>query len=332
MLLRRGSSALTYNKTTGVVLCDMITSLPKLKSLKVPWSCPNASAIKSILWCQQRWTGISCNTKKLVISLTLGNQNLVGSIPHTLGLLTSLSRYLWINNNRISGTIPASLGNLTSLTSIRLDHNSLSGQVPRTLTRLSKLVTLNLNDNYLTGLLPTLSRVTYNDDGGGTVSSFTQLTHYPTSQPTGQPSSQPTAQPSSQPTSRPTGPTGQPTSHPTSKPSIRYTPSSQPTSEPSSSPSSNVEGPRAAAETNGKAKILSAGSITGAIIGSILGACILSLCLYCFVLPLICVAGPDHPSREAQPSEEESYDDEMDMDVPDDPDNTIRESDVDITI
>jgi hypothetical protein len=83
---------------------------------------------------------------------------------------------------------------------------------------------------------------------------------------------------------------------------------------------------------DGQAKTLSAGSISGAIIGSVLGACVLSLCLYCFVLPLICVAGPNHPSREAQPSEEESYDDEMDMDVPDEPDNTIRESDVDITI
>lgn len=200
VLLRRGSCALTYNQTTAVVLCDMITSLPKLKSMKVPWRCPDASAIKSITWCQQRWTGITCNTKKLVISLTLGNQNLVGSIPRTLGLLTSLSRYLWINNNRISGTIPATFGNLTSLTSIRLDHNSLSGKVPRTLSRLSKLVTLNLNNNYLSGSLPTLSIVTYNDDGGSSISSFTQLTHYPTSQPTGQPSGQPTSQPSKQKT------------------------------------------------------------------------------------------------------------------------------------
>jgi PT repeat len=198
LLLRRGSCALTYNQTTAVVLCDMITSLPRLKTLKVPWSCPDASAIKSITWCTQRWTGINCNTKKLVISLTLGNQSLVGSIPRTIGLLTSLNKYLWINYNHISGSIPTSIGNLTSLTSIRFDHNSLSGTVPRTLTRLSKLKTLNVNDNYLTGSLPTLSQVTYNDDEGSSVTTFTQLTHYPTSQPTSQPSGQPTSQPSKQ--------------------------------------------------------------------------------------------------------------------------------------
>jgi Leucine rich repeat len=196
LLLRRGSCALSYNQTTAVVLCDMITSLPKLKTLTVPWSCPDASATKSITWCTQRWTGINCNSKKLVISLTLGNQGLVGSIPRTIGLLTSLNRYFWINYNQISGTIPASFGNLTSLTSIRLDHNSLSGKVPRTLTKLSKLKTLNVNDNYLTGSLPTLSQVTYNDDEGSSVTTFTQLTHYPTSQPTSQPSGQPTSKPS----------------------------------------------------------------------------------------------------------------------------------------
>lgn len=85
--------------------------------------------------------------------------------------------------------------------------------------------------------------------------------------------------------------------------------------------------------------MLSVGSMTGAIVGSVLGSCVLALCLYCFVLPLICVAGPNHPSRDAQPSEEESYDEEMDMDdmdmdldVPDGFDNALRESDVDITI
>lgn len=196
VLLRRGSCALLYNQTTAVVLCDMVKSFPKLKSLSVPWSCPDTSAIKSFSWCQQRWTGISCNPKKLIISLTLGNQGLVGTIPNTIGLLTSLNRYLWINNNRISGTIPTSLGNLTLLTSIRLDQNSLSGRVPYSLTKLSKLFTLNLNDNYLTGSLPALSRVTYNDDAAGSSSSFNQLTHYPSSQPTGQPSGQPTSQPS----------------------------------------------------------------------------------------------------------------------------------------
>lgn len=175
----------------------MVTSIPRLKLLTVPWSCPNISAIKSTAWCEQRWTGVNCNAKrKLVTSLTLANQALVGSLPLSIGLLTSLNRYLWINNNHLLGTIPASLGNLSLLLSIRLDQNSLTGNVPKSLLKLTKLVTLNLNDNYLNGSLPLLSRTTFNDDGESSISSFNQLTYYPTSQPTGQPSRQPTSQPS----------------------------------------------------------------------------------------------------------------------------------------
>ena len=189
-------SAQYFNQTTAAVLCDMVISIPQLKRLASPWSCPNESAIESIAWCQTEWTGLKCNGKKTVInSFTLANQALVGSIPSSIGLLTSLKSYLWLNNNRLYGSIPSSIGDLSSITSIRLDHNFLTGKVPRSLSKLNKLLTLNLNDNYLSGSLPILNQRTYNDDGEKFNSSFDQFTHLPTSQPSGQPSRQPTSMP-----------------------------------------------------------------------------------------------------------------------------------------
>ena len=185
-----------YNETTALVLCNITTSLPKVLTLISPWSCPNTAGIKNTIWCNS-WTGIKCNIKRQIISLQLPDSQLIGTLPSSIGLLTSLTKYLWLFNNRIHGTIPSSLSSLSKLASLRLDENSLTGTVPSSLSLLTFLSTLNLNNNYLTGTLPSyFTSATYNDDGQISPSSFNQLTYYPTSQPTGQPSGQPTGQPS----------------------------------------------------------------------------------------------------------------------------------------
>jgi hypothetical protein len=48
-------------------------------------------------------------------------------------------RSLEVSNNRLAGTIPASIGNLTSLTNLRLFQNSLVGTIPSTISRLTNL-------------------------------------------------------------------------------------------------------------------------------------------------------------------------------------------------
>lgn len=195
---RTGLSIQQYNQTTATVLCDLVSAIPRLKLLPEPWSCPSLSAVNSLSWCKP-WTGVICSfgTIKKITSLTLQNNDLVGTLPSSLGLLTSLKRFLWIFDNHLYGTIPSSLGNLSSLLSLRLDRNLLTGTVPLSLERLTKLQTLNLNTNYLIGTLPTyFETATNNDDVQTSFSSFNQLTHYPSSQPTSQPSCQPSSQPS----------------------------------------------------------------------------------------------------------------------------------------
>ena len=195
---KTGFSTQPYDQTTATVLCDLVSAIPRLKLLPVPWSCPGTSAINSLSWCQP-WTGITCSfgAIKKITSLTLQNNELVGSLPDTIGSLTSIKRFLWVFNNRLHGTIPSSIGNLSSLISLRLDRNLLTGTVPSTLGLLTKLQTLNLDTNYLSGTLPSYFRtVTYNDDTQASFSTFNELTRYPSSQPTSQPSRQPSSQPS----------------------------------------------------------------------------------------------------------------------------------------
>ena len=195
---KTGFSTQPYNQTTATVLCDLVAAIPRLKLLPVPWSCPGVSAINSLSWCKP-WTGVTCSfgAIKKITSLTLQINELVGSLPDTIGLLTSLKRFLWFFDNRLHGTIPSSIGNLSSLSSLRLDRNLLTGTVPSTLERLTKLQTLNLDTNYLSGTLPNYFKtVTYNDDTHISFSTFNELTRCPSSQPSSQPSCQPSSQPS----------------------------------------------------------------------------------------------------------------------------------------
>lgn len=218
IMSKTSSTTRYYNETTAIVLCNMTTSFPLLKSLPIPWSCPLKSEIKINGWCSPSWTGLLCDTAKNIIAIDLNGRSLVGTLPTSLGSLISLKRRLWMYDNHIEGTIPSTLGNLTRLTSLRFDDNSLTGNVPTALRRLAQLETLNLNRNYLnvTNNVTYYETNTFNDDGMNTRSSFNELTYFPTGQPSSQPSRQPTSQPSMQPTSQPSR---QPSKQPSSQPS-----------------------------------------------------------------------------------------------------------------
>jgi hypothetical protein len=61
--------------------------------------------------------------------LSLGNNKLVGSIPNSVGSLSSLIT-LDLSSNLLVGTIPANLGLLQSLAILKLQNNFLTGTVP----------------------------------------------------------------------------------------------------------------------------------------------------------------------------------------------------------
>jgi len=83
----------------------------------------------------------------------LGRNQLSGSIPASIGNLTSLTR-LNLASNQLSGSIPSIIGNLASLTHLNLSCNDLAGPIPLEIGKLANLTSLVLRQNDLDGPIP----------------------------------------------------------------------------------------------------------------------------------------------------------------------------------
>ncbi|CAB9528415.1 leucine Rich Repeat [Seminavis robusta] len=96
----------------------------------------------------------ACNGNKSLKFLGIKQNNIQGSLPGELGLLTSLE-ILDISRNSIGGTIPTEIFALPKLWVFALYQNQLQGTVPSEIGLLSDtLENLSLLDNELTGTLP----------------------------------------------------------------------------------------------------------------------------------------------------------------------------------
>ena len=105
----------------------------------------------------ENWRGVDVNDEGRVTRLSLGLNNLVGSIPPELGSLSELFS-LFIAYNNLTGPIPPELGSLANLESLYLGNNDLTGPIPPELGSLSRLRILSLGYNDLTGpILPALA-------------------------------------------------------------------------------------------------------------------------------------------------------------------------------
>ncbi len=88
-----------------------------------------------------------------VTRIEIEGKNLTGSIPASIGDLTSLI-HLHVRWNNLSGSIPAEIGNLQTLSQLFLEDNDLSGPIPESIGNMSGLRKLFLNKNQLTGTIP----------------------------------------------------------------------------------------------------------------------------------------------------------------------------------
>lgn len=98
------------------------------------------------------------NTKR-VVKLDIRNNNINGTLPSDLWLLTQLEHLLlngdYPGERTITGTIPPELGRLSNLKTLRLQTTGLTGNIPKELGNLSNLTELTLNVNTkLTGNIP----------------------------------------------------------------------------------------------------------------------------------------------------------------------------------
>ena len=106
------------------------------------------------------WYGVSTDGAGRVTGLHLGENQLSGPIPSSLGSLTRLE-YLDLYTNQLTGSIPSSLGSLARLRQLNLADNQLTGSIPTSLGDLTRLVNLWLDGNQLSGPIPaSLGRLT----------------------------------------------------------------------------------------------------------------------------------------------------------------------------
>ncbi|KQX15083.1 PKD domain-containing protein [Flavobacterium sp. Root420] len=98
------------------------------------------------------WYGITV-TNGTVTGISLGQNNLVGTISPEIGKLLNLE-FLSLGINQLSGSIPAEIGKLSKLTSLYLYHNELNNSIPVEVCNLAKLEALFLEYNNLTGSIP----------------------------------------------------------------------------------------------------------------------------------------------------------------------------------
>lgn len=100
------------------------------------------------------WHGIKCNSDEDVTRIDLGANQLSGTIPSQLFLLSQLTS-LNLNRNKIFGTIPTEIGQISLLENLDLHSNPLTGTIPSEVGYLTNIQHLFIFKNELTSFLPT---------------------------------------------------------------------------------------------------------------------------------------------------------------------------------
>jgi len=98
----------------------------------------------------------SCDDSGSMTNLDLGFNEVSGSLPPEIGLLTQLTRVELSGGTarRISGSLPSQLGLLSNIQSFDIFGNDISGKIPPELGSWSSIELLNLGFNSLTGTIP----------------------------------------------------------------------------------------------------------------------------------------------------------------------------------
>lgn len=100
------------------------------------------------------WKGITCDpfTRRVTL-LDLRSQKLLGSLPSSIGNLTSLTG-LNLRNNSFRGEIPQEIGFLSGLKHLNLTYNMFAGLIPSNISHCKELTVLAVEYNQLSGKIP----------------------------------------------------------------------------------------------------------------------------------------------------------------------------------
>jgi hypothetical protein len=112
--------------------------------------------------CGNSWNGVFCTSinlggtvgmQNVVTQLNLFSNNMKGTIPADLGLLTALTSFA-VSDNALTGTLPASIGQWTALTTFSVYQNAMSGTVPASIGNWSLIRIAYFDGNQFTGTMP----------------------------------------------------------------------------------------------------------------------------------------------------------------------------------
>ncbi|PRQ52040.1 putative protein kinase RLK-Pelle-LRR-XI-1 family [Rosa chinensis] len=100
------------------------------------------------------WVGISCNNFGSINHINLTGSGLRGTL-HTLSFSTFPNLIsLNLSHNAFFGTIPPSLGSLSSLEILDLSQNNINGSIPDDFVMLGNLSILSFRKNQISGQIP----------------------------------------------------------------------------------------------------------------------------------------------------------------------------------
>jgi Leucine-rich repeat (LRR) protein len=98
---------------------------------------------------------LSCDANNAITLLLIEDNNLVGTIPDEIALLSDSMVELKLKGNVLQGTLPSTFGFMTRLKDLLLWNNDITGHIPTEFGLLTALTDLSLNENQLSGSIPT---------------------------------------------------------------------------------------------------------------------------------------------------------------------------------
>lgn len=103
--------------------------------------------------CTYPWQAVTCQADGSVTILNLGMSNLVGTIPDSFSVFTTLT-VLDVSVNSLYGTLPEYFGTFTAMQQLSFATNNFTGTIPESYVNMTSLEWLDFSVNSLYGTVP----------------------------------------------------------------------------------------------------------------------------------------------------------------------------------
>ncbi|XP_047951822.1 putative leucine-rich repeat receptor-like serine/threonine-protein kinase At2g24130 isoform X1 [Salvia hispanica] len=144
-----------YNYLSGELPSEMLAKLHKMLYLHLSNNYMISHSNNSDL--EPFFTALANCTE--LAELQLASNGLGGTLPHSIGGLSTYLGELQLQENHIFGSIPPQIGHLQSLTILNLTSNLFTGTVSKEIGKLKHLEQLSLSFNFFTTILTPLGNL-----------------------------------------------------------------------------------------------------------------------------------------------------------------------------